>query len=191
LTIDATADELELIALSDRREAAAAALLDRHRLVERLAALGEVHLVGSVALGVVLEPDVDLLVLVDEVDEATVSAFVQELRSDGFGTPATHWLGDGVQRRLACALAFPDGAGWQLDLCFSCRDAYEQRSPAAYLGARRAALSGARGVVLRIKAAVVADNQIPRIASNRIYDYVLASSDPTVDGFRAWLEETG
>ena len=180
----------ELLTLSDQREAKARDLLDHHRLAQRLSNAGDVHVVGSVALGVVYQEDIDLLVLVDEVYERVVESIVAELLSSDFRLLTSRWLGDGVQRRLAYTLRFRSDEPWQLDLCFARRDAYAGLTPSDFVSQRRRNLGTEerRGAVLAIKASLARQQSTNKVSSNHIYDYVLATDKPSVDGFRAWLE---
>jgi hypothetical protein len=77
-------DSFELLERAERLKATAENLLAESRLVERLAPLGRVEIIGSVRLGLVYRLDIDLLVIADEVSRVRAVEAASKLLDDGY-----------------------------------------------------------------------------------------------------------
>ncbi len=177
-----------LIERAERTAEAAHALLRDTRLCERWEARGaEVHLVGSLATGLLLKHlDIDLHVYTPTLDPA-----------DGFAIAASlapcrleyRDLSDTSERCLEWHLWFRDADDreWQVDVIQMSHDSpykgyFEHRAERI-----RAVLTPeTRCAILTLKDAVPPDTHVPGIL---IYMAVLRDGIRTPETFRAWLRD--
>ncbi|MFE2375103.1 hypothetical protein [Streptomyces sp. NPDC059398] len=174
-----------------RRRATAHTILDRLGLFERWRPLGAPVLVGSVALDLVVEPDIDM-----EVYSTAPSV------AEGFAVLAACAQLPGVRRvRFTNALDLPDrGLYWRLDYEFTHDETWKIDMwwlPSDHPGPRaadlvapvRAALDDStRDAVLSIKEDAAARGEATQ--GVWVYRAVLDHGVRTYDEFRAWCART-
>jgi hypothetical protein len=98
---------------SEELEAAAAAVRADLALDDVLGALGEPHLVGSAALGLMVWPDLDITVVCDTLDIAALSRAASELVSHRHVRQLTFRNDSGAWNRHP--EKYPDGVYWGID----------------------------------------------------------------------------
>lgn len=175
-----------LIERAERTAEAAYALLRDTRLRERWEARGaEVHLVGSLATGLLLKHlDIDLHVYTNTLDPADGFAIATALAPQRL---EYRDLSDTSERCLEWHLWFRDAdeREWQVDVIQMSHDSpykgyFEHRTERI-----RAVLTPeTRRAILTLKDAVPADTHVPGIL---IYMAVLRDGIRTPKAFRAWL----
>jgi hypothetical protein len=179
----------DVLAVADRRQMQAHRILARLRLLQRWSEIGTVQLVGSVVLNVVVRPDIDLEIYVDEL-----------LPRPGFAALVPLADEPGVRRIRYTDARYPrpmeglywklevidDDESWTIDNWMFTRD---RQQPAvdtteAVAEAIRCRPS-ARATIVRIKQQAAAADQ--RAFGRWLYEAVLTAQVETYDEYLAWM----
>lgn len=181
-----------LLKVADTRREQALAILDRIDLLDRWSSIGSVALVGSVALNVVVKPDIDLAVFVDElsarrgfdallplVDDPTVQeiAYVDARRQPINGL---YWK----------MVIVEDGEPWQIDIWVLTRDGGQDSEEDVTRATRLQADAirkrpEARSTILRIKHKA---GDLGELVHGRwLYEAVVDYGVETYDEYLRWM----
>jgi hypothetical protein len=191
-----------LFARQTALQAEAQGLLADLKLLDRLGAVGQPTLVGSVALGLMVWRDLDVTVLCPDLDTAAIHAAMQPLAADprllryecrielGERNPDPT-LPDGVYWGLRCRAEDAATQPWKCDIWFLRADA--PQGDLAHLETLPPKLTPeTRLAILWLKSLW---SQLPvyrtQVYSVDIYDAVLEHGVRTPDAFRAYLRERG
>ena len=191
-------DVEQLINRQSWLQASARQLLEELRVLSILEPAGTVRAVGSLELGLMVWPDIDLEIVTSGPPEAeavldilrdlVVVSGVQKInyadhrQSPGDGIPRGVYLGPDIEYR---------GVQWQVDLWFVDADqaATRKRLADSY---REALDDHSRRTILDIKQVAAASDKYHRgISSVDIYRAVLEEKADSVDDFVAYLARSG
>lgn len=179
--------DIRLRARADERLRVAQEVLRELGLLERWARYGEPGLVGSVALGLVVEPDIDLEIECAEADVA-----------HGFSVLAACAAMPGVRKaRFANALDLADrglyyqlryeraGREWKIDMWALPRDNPGPRGSDLVGPMLRTLTDETRDAILAIKEAAVAGGEA--VQGIWVYRAVLEAGVRDHEAYRAWI----
>jgi hypothetical protein len=176
------------LAAADARHARARRILSRLRLVERWHEVGRVHLVGSVPLDVVVRPDIDLEVYVDELRPRPGFAALTPL-ADLPGvrriryTDAREQPIEGLYWKLE---VIEDGESWTIDnWMFTPEHEHDNRAATEAVAHAIRSRPRARATILRIKQEAVAAEE--RAFGRWLYEAVLTSQVETYEDYVRWM----
>lgn len=185
--------DARLLEAADTRRNQALTILDRTDLLGRCSSIGSVGLVGSVALNVVVKPDIDLAVFVDEfaprrgfeallplVDDPTVQEITYV---DARRQPI-----NGLYWKLVIV---EDGEPWQIDIWALTRDrdqdSEEEVTRATRLQAEAISRRPeARATILRIKHK--ADDLGELVHGRWLYEAVVDYGVTSYDEYLRWMD---
>lgn len=184
-------DDPRLLADADTKLATAESILNRLGLVDRWSAIGRVEVVGSVALDVVVRPDIDLEVYTDTLDPRAGFAVIVPL-ADIPGVRRIRYLDarDQTMSGLYWKVEYETGGEkWAID---NWMFAHIQPGTAAAGGVAevRAAIAhdpDARAAILRIKQTAIAGGE--RAHGRWVYEAVLDHGIRTYPGYLDWLAD--
>jgi len=191
-------DVEQLINRQSWLQASARQLLEELRVLSILEPAGTVRAVGSLELGLMVWPDIDLEIVTSGPPEAeavldilrdlVVVSGVQKInyadhrQSPGDGIPRGVYLGPDIEYR---------GVQWQVDLWFVDADQAATRKRLAD-SFRKALDDHSRRTILEIKQVAAASDKYHRgISSVDIYRAVLEEKAESVDDFVAYLARSG
>ena len=182
-------DEALLAAAAARHEQAHR-ILRRLRLLERWGEIGSVQLVGSVPLGVVVRPDIDVEIYVDELVPRPGFAALVPL-ADLPGVRRIRYTDarpPEPMRGLYWKLEIiEDDESWTIDNWMFTHDRHRVGTESTHAVASAiASRSGARATILRIKQDSVAAEQ--RVFGRWLYEAVLTAQVETYDEYVTWMD---
>ena len=181
-------DSARLLADADAARATAESILDRLDLLARWSAVGRVEVVGSVALDVVVRPDIDLEIYVDTLEpRAGFDAIVAI--ADIAGVRRIRYLDarDLPMNGLYWKVEYEDGGqNWTIDnWMFAGTQPGNSAGATAAIQAAIARDAGARATILRIKRSAVERGE--RAHGRWVYEAVLDHGIDDYSGYLEWL----
>jgi hypothetical protein len=188
----------DLLQRQDELQAEAEAVSADLELDGLLAAVGNPRLVGSVALGLMVRPDLDITVVCPELDYATAELVAQigarlamhprvwqvVLRNDTGAWNADPAYPDGLY--LGLRYRPVPGRDWNLDIWFV-DDPDRQPDLAAAEAIPGLLTPDTRIAILEIKQALADDPPVRRVPSYYVYTAVLDDGVQTAEQFSEWL----
>lgn len=177
---------------------AADKLLRETGIIDILARLGAVHPVGSYRLDAMYRPDIDLIVIADELRaDAAVTATKQLLdqchfQTVGFADWASYANPEGATGYYWELRALRGDVWWKLDIWYTTPRADRSIEPAEHFARLLQDNPAARDVILRIKAHFFDGTKYrDGVTGFAIYDAVLNDGRMSVERFRlGWTTET-
>lgn len=185
----------ELLEQQDRLQKIASELVDELGLAEKLGQLGTFHLVGSATLGLMVWPDIDMEVHVDDYQlsdmlsvaehllsqKSVVDVTLRDYRQDpNPNKPKGLYIGGKAEK---------DDVRWKLDIWL----VRSQDKQSGDITKQMLSIAEDQKLaILRIKNAVWDNDQYrKKIISMDIYDAVMNFEIRDLDGFSAYLAKTG
>ena len=180
----------EIVSRAETRQQTAEHILRELDLVNRWSRFGTCHLVGAVAYGLVVAPDIDMEVFCPDPKIEDGFEIIRACALHPNVTKTRFWNALGPPHfGLYWQIRYDDeGEEWKIDM-WSMADSYSGPCGSRLTEPMNTALTAeSRETILRLKEAVLADHGL-ECSSIQIYRAVLDSGVADLDGLKAWLPE--